>query len=272
MSQNERAEQFRELHERRECFVIPNPWDAGSAKLMAHHGFKALATTSAGLAFSKGFRDAEGLLSIDEVLSNAADIVQATILPVSADLENGYSNDPDQIYKTILAAANVGLVGGSIEDTTTDAHSPIRGFSHAVDCVRAAAEARNSLSFPFTLTARAENYLYDRPDLDDTIRRLQAFQDAGADVLFAPGLETRDDIAAVVNSLDKPVNVVMGLQGVVLSLKDLSEIGVRRVSLGSSLSRAAFGGLLEAITEIQQHGTFTFSERAVSFSHLNGYF
>ncbi len=271
-SQIEKAAIFKRLHEKDSCFIIPNPWDIGSAKILTNFGFEALATTSAGLAFSLGRRDGDGSLTCGEVLANARQIVEATDLPVSADLENGYSNQPEEISKTVTRAAQTGIVGGSIEDTTTNSSEPIREFGLAVECVRAAVEAKNSLSFSFMLTARAENYLYGRPDLADTICRLQAFQEAGADVLFAPGITSKEDIAAVVSSVDLPVNVVMGLQGVTLSLAELTAIGVRRVSLGSSLSRAAFGGFLNAISEIKQHGTFEFAERATPFGEMNAFF
>lgn len=272
LSQAEKAEKFRRLHDIDNCFIIPNPWDAGSAKILAQSGFKALATTSAGLAFSLGRRDGEGNLSCSEVLINARHIVEATDLPVSVDLENGYSNQPNKVSVTIKSAAEAGVVGGSIEDTTANPDAPIRDFELAVECVRAASEAKRALSFPFMLTARAENYLYGRPDLADTIKRLQAFQEAGADVLFAPGLVSREDISSLVSSVDLPVNVVMGLQGVKLGLSELSAIGVRRVSLGSSLSRAAFGGFLRAIDEVTKNGTFTYAESAVSFGEMNAAF
>jgi len=272
LSQAEKAVQFQQLHEQAECFVIPNPWDVGSAKILMQLGFEALATTSAGLAFSLGYSDAEGNLSCDVVLANARQIVEASNLPVSVDLENGYSGDPEKIGNTIRRAAESGVVGGSIEDTTICSDAPIRDFGLAVDCVAAAVEAKNRLNFPFMLTARAENYLYGRPDLKDTIRRLQAYQEAGADVLFAPGLTTKEDIASVVNSVDLPVNVVMGLQGVTLGVAELSALGVRRVSLGSSLSRAAFGGFLRAMEEIKAHGTFEFAEEAAPFGQINAFF
>ena len=271
-TQLEKAVGFKELHDRNYCFVIPNPWDVGSVKIIAHHGFEALATTSAGLAFSLGKRDAEGQLSINEVLENARQIVASTDLPVSADLENCYSNQPGDVFKTIQGAAEAGLVGGSIEDTTLNNDSPIRDLELAVEFVMAAVEAKNSLPFPFILTARAENFSYGRPDLNDTIRRLQAYQEAGADVLYAPGLARKEDITDVITSVDRPVNVVMGLQGTMLSLSELSEIGVRRVSLGSSLSRAAFGGLIDAIAEIKEKGTFTFADKAIPFGKLNSIF
>ena len=251
---------------------MPNPWDAGSAKILAHHGFEALATTSAGFAFAAGCRDAEGLLPLDKVLECTRELVDASALPVSADLENGYANDPGAVADTIMLAAAAGVVGGSIEDATTDRDSPIRELEHAADCVRAAAEAKRSLPFPFILTARAENYGYGRPDLDDTIRRLQAYQEAGADVLYAPGISSREEIAAVVSSVERPVNVVIGLQGTTPGLSELSELGVKRASLGSALFRAAYGELINAIREIRDQGTFTFAEKAVSFGVLNRFF
>ncbi len=272
ISQSETGNQFKHLHEREGCFVIPNPWDAGSAKILAHYGFEALATTSAGVAFSLGRRDSEGLISRDDVLNQTKQIVLATDLPVSADLENGYSNEPEQVAQTIELAAQIGLVGGSIEDTTLDKNDPIREIQHAADCVRAAVEAKNKLPFPFTLTARAENYLYGRPDLNDTIKRLQAYQEAGADVLYAPGLRTKEDISAVVTSVDRPVNVIMGARGVALSVTDVAALGVKRISLGSSLVRAALGEFIRAVEEIKQEGTFGFAENAASFDQLNKIF
>ena len=271
-SQQEKAAIFKLLHEQPGCFVIPNPWDAGSAKLLANLGFEALATTSAGLAFVLGRRDGKCLVSRDEALSNAHEIVSATELPVSADLENGYEDDPVGVSETIKCAGEVGLVGASIEDATGNPDNPIYEFGLAVERVRAASEAAKEFSFPFLLTARAENYLHGRPDINDTIRRLQAFQEAGADVLYAPGLKTRADIAAVVDSVDRPVNVVMGLQGLRLSIPELAELGVKRVSVGSSLNRVALGAFLKAAGEIKQHGTFSFSDAAVSSGDLDEIF
>lgn len=269
-SQAEKARDFRALHERSSAFIIPNPWDVGTARLLARLGFEALATTSAGYAFSVGQRD--GTVGRDRMMTHVGAIVSATDLPVSADLENGFGDDPDTVAQTIRIAARAGLVGGSIEDATGRAGDPIYEQALAVERVRAAAEAARSLPFPFTLTGRAENYLVGRPDLKDTIKRLQAYQEAGADVLYAPGLADKDDIAAVVRSVDRPVNVVMGLQGVQLDLEALSELGVKRVSVGSALSRAALGAFLRAAREMREHGTFTFATEAVSYREISAMF
>jgi 2-methylisocitrate lyase-like PEP mutase family enzyme len=271
-TQREIAEAFRALHARPGCFVIPNPWDIGTARILANFGFEALATTSAGLAFSLGRRDAEGAVSRDEALAHAKAIVEATPLPVSADLENGFGDTPETTAETIRLAAHAGLVGGSIEDATGKPDQPIYDFSVAVERVQAAVEAARALPVPFVLTARAENFLHGRPDLDDTLRRLQAFQEAGAEVLYAPGLRSRDDIATLVRSVERPVNVVMGLQGVTLRLPELAELGVKRVSLGSALSRAALGAFLRAAREIKEQGTFTFADEAAPFAEINDMF
>ena len=210
--QTTRAETFRQLHGRPGIFAIPNPWDAGSARILALLGFEALATTSAGFAFSLGKPDAEGAIGRDETLENARAIVDATDLPVSADLENGFGDDPAACAETIVRASATGLVGGSIEDATGRVDEPIYPFALAVERVAAAVQAARKLPFAFTLTARAENLINGRPDLADTLRRLEAFAAAGADVLYAPGLKSRADIEAVVKAVaPKPVNVVMGL-------------------------------------------------------------
>lgn len=269
-TQLEKGEAFRALHERDRAFVIPNPWDIGTARLLAILGFEALATTSAGYAFSVGQRD--NTIGRDKMMAHVSEIVTATDLPVSADLENGFGDDPETVAETIRLAAARGLAGGSIEDMTNHPDDPIYQRELAVERVRAAAEVVRSLPVPFTLTARAENYLVGRRDLKDTIKRLQAYQEAGANVLYAPGLADKEDIAAVVSSVDRPVNVVMGLQGVQLSLAELSKIGVKRVSVGSALSRAALGAFLRAAREMQEHGTFTFANDAVSFRDLSAMF
>jgi len=269
-TQVERGSAFRALHERDGAFIIPNPWDIGTARLLARLGFEALATTSAGYAFSMGQRDST--MGRDRLIANAGAIASATDLPVSADLENGFGDDPVSVVETVQRAALAGLVGGSIEDATNRQSDPIYEQQLAVDRIFAAAEAARALPFPFTLTARAENYLFGRPDLKDTIRRLQAYQDAGADVLYAPGLTSKDEIAAVVSSVDRPVNVVMGLQGAPLSLAALSEIGVKRVSVGSALTRAALGAFLRAAGEMREYGTFTFADEAVSYQDLSAMF
>ena len=269
-TQTEKGIAFRALHERDHAFIIPNPWDVGTARLLAHLGFEALATTSAGYAFSLGQRD--NTVGRDAMMAHVRAIAAATDLPVSADLENGFGDDPQTVAETIRLAGDAGLAGGSIEDSTARPDHPIYDLGLAVERVRAAVETARSLPFPFTLTARAENYLWGRPDLADTIRRLQAYQEAGADVLFAPGLTSREDIAAVVRSVDRPVNVVMGLQGVQLSLAELSEIGVKRISVGSALSRAALGAFLRAAREMRESGTFTFAAEAVSYREISAMF
>jgi 2-methylisocitrate lyase-like PEP mutase family enzyme len=261
------------LHERDGAFVIPNPWDAGSAKMLASLGFEALATTSAGLAFSLGRPDGEGAISREETLLNAKSIVDATALPVAADLENGFADDPEGCAETIRQAAAAGLVGGSIEDATGLAGAPIYPFAHAVARVEAAVAAARSLPFPFMLTARAENFLNGRMDLDDTIARLQAFAEAGADVLYAPGLRTREEIRAVVQALaPKPVNVLMGLSGVTLTVDELSALGVKRISVGSSLARAAYGAFFRAAEEVYGQGRFDYAEKAMPFAAMNQLF
>lgn len=270
LTQVEKGKIFRLLHERSNAFIIPNPWDIGTARLLAHLGFEALATTSAGYAFSVGQRD--NTIDRQTMVTHVAQIVSATDLPVSADLENGFGDSPETVAETIRLAAETGLVGGSIEDMLNRPDHPIYEIELAVERVGAAAEVARALPFPFTLTARTENYLVGRPDLKDTIQRLQAYQEAGADVLYAPGLTSKEDIISVVNSVDRPVNVVMGLQGVQLSLEELSEIGVKRVSVGSALSRAALGAFLRAAREMKTHGTFTFAEQAVSYKEISAMF
>lgn len=268
-----RGETLRELHRRPGIFVIPNPWDAGSAKILAHLGFEALATTSAGMAFSLGKPDGLGVVTREEALANARSIVEATPLPVSADLENGYGDDPSDCAETIRMAAEAGLAGGSIEDATGRPDDPIYPFELAVERVKAAVAAARGLSFPFTLTARAENLIHGRPDLKDTIDRLVAFAKAGADVLFAPGLTTKEEIGAIVRAVaPRPVNVVMGLGKGVFSLDDLAALGVRRVSLGSSLTRAAYGPFWRAAEEVRQRGTFEFAKGMVPYSEFNQLF
>lgn len=259
--QQVKFERFKELHSRGEAFVMPNPWDAGSARLLSSLGFEALATTSAGYAFSKGKRDSAGGLGRSELLENAAEIVAATKLPVSADLEDGFGAAPEVCAETIRMACDAGLIGGSIEDATGDAASPIYEFSEAVERVQAAAEAAKGL--PFLLTARAENFLWGRRDLDDTIKRLQAFSDAGADVLYAPGLPDIEAIKAVCAAVDKPVNVVMGLKGPNYTVIQLSDVGVRRISVGGSFARAALGALMRAAEEVKTTGTFSYAADAM---------
>lgn len=272
-SQLHQAQAFQALHRRPACFVLPNPWDAGSAKALAALGFEALATTSAGLAFSLGRQDGAGLISREDTLDNARAIIAATGLPVAADLENGFGDSPQECAQTIHLAAQAGLVGGSIEDASGQADTPIYPYELAVERIQASVEAARALPFPFTLCARAENFLHGRADLADTIRRLQAYAEAGADVLYAPGLRSREDIAAVVRAVaPKPVNVVMGLGSVSFTVSELAELGVKRISLGSSLARAAFGAFLRAAEEVRTQGSFTFAEQAEPFARINALF
>lgn len=266
-TQMEKGKAFRALHGRDRAFVIPNPWDVGTARILERLGFEALATTSAGFAFSLGKQDN----TVDRVvlLEHLAAISAASDLPVSADLGNGFGDAPKIAAETIRLAADAGVVGGSIEDATGRPDDPIYDHELAAERVKAAAEAARALPFPFTLTARAENYLNGRPELKDTIRRLQLYQAAGADVLYAPGLTRREDIAAVVKAVDRPVNVLAGLPGSHLSVDDLSRMGVRRVSIGSGLARAAYGAFLRAAREMREHGTFRFADEAVSLRELS---
>lgn len=264
----ERAAAFRALHERPGAFVIPNPWDVGSARLLAHLGFEALATSSAGYAFSIGQTD--GTVGRERMLEHVAALVAATELPVSADLENGFGAAPETCAETIRLAAATGLAGGSIEDFSGEA-ATIYPLELATERVRAAAEAARALPRPFTLTARAENFLHGRRDLADTIRRLQAYQEAGADVLYAPALTSREEIAAVVGAVDRPVNV-LALAGMPFTLADYTAMGVRRVSIGSALARAAFGAALRAAREMREQGSFGFTATAASMAEISAVF
>jgi 2-methylisocitrate lyase-like PEP mutase family enzyme len=267
-TQAEKAAVFRALHERPGAFIIPNPWDAGTARLLASLGFEALATTSLGLANSLGRPDGANAVSRAEVLENCRTIAGATDLPVNADLENGYADEPRAAAEMLRLAADAGVVGGSIEDATGDPGHPIYDFALAVERVHAAVETARSLAFPFMLTARAENLLHGRPDLDDTIGRLRAFEAAGADVLYAPGLRDLDSIRAVCEALAKPVNVIMAIAGTAFAVAELAAVGVRRISLGSALSRVALGAFLRAAREIAERGTFTRAEEAAGFADL----
>lgn len=263
----EKADYFHGLHHEQDAFIIPNPWDIGTARILASSGFKALATTSAGFAFSIGLRD--NTVPRDAVLAHIRDIAAATDLPVSADLENGFGDTPDSVGETIRLAGSCGVVGGSIEDSTGIEGEPIFPAQLAVERVRAAVAAARSLPFRFTLTARCENHLHGRNDLGDTIDRLQRYQEAGADVLYAPGLVSREDIAAVLSSVDRPVNVLAGMQAGRLGAAELSQLGVRRISIGSTLSRVAMGAFLRAAQEMLAHGTFAFAQSALSSAEAN---
>ncbi len=270
LTQSEKGRAFQALHEREGAFIIPNPWDVGTARLLAGLGFEALATTSAGFAFSVGQRD--NTIGRDQMMVHLAAIASGTELPVSADLENGFADEPEAVAETIRLAAAAGVVGGSIEDSTGRPDTPLYEIGRAAERVRAAVHVARALPFPFTLTARAENFLVGRTDLGETIKRLQAYQEAGADVLYAPGITSEADITMVVRSVDRPVNFLMGSPGVQLSLADLSRIGVKRISVGSALTRAALGAFLRAAREMREHGTFTFTDDAVSFREISDLF
>jgi 2-methylisocitrate lyase-like PEP mutase family enzyme len=272
LSQSEKAAIFQRLHERPEPFVIGNPWDAGTARVLTALGYEALSTTSAGLAFTLGRRDGTGAITRGEALANARSIVEATDLPVAADLENGYGHMPEDVAETICLAADAGLVGGSIEDATGDPADPIYGFTHAVERIEAAVLAAAKLPFRFMLVARAENYLHGRPDLLDTIRRLQAFERAGAEVLYAPGLTDPEDIRTVCSAVRRPVNVLAGIPGAPpLTVTQYGELGVRRISLGSGFHRAAVTAFLGAAREPIEQGTFTFTGNSTPLGDLKGW-
>jgi 2-methylisocitrate lyase-like PEP mutase family enzyme len=270
-TQAERAAAFRALHERPGIFIIPNPWDAGSARLLAALGFEALATTSLGLANVLGRIDGTGAVSRHEVLDNCRTIAGATDLPVNADLENGYAHEPKAAAEMIRLAAEAGVVGGSIEDATGDAARPIYDFGLAVERVHAAVEVARSLPSGFVLTARAENLLHGRQDLDDTIRRLQAFEKAGADVLYAPGLRDLATIRTVVASVSRPVNVVSHFDPAT-TLADLAATGAKRISVGGALSRLALAAFLRGAREMREQGGFTWLRDAVSSRELKAVF
>ena len=271
MMMGKKGAAFRALHHTNEAFIIPNPYDAGTAKLLELAGFEALATTSAGYAFSKGRPDNN--ISRDEVMRHGAEIVAATNLPVSADLENGFFDDPKEVSNTIRMAAEAGLVGGSIEDSTNDGREAAQydvGFAKAR--MAAAAETAKALPFPFTLTARAENFIVGNPDLADVIKRLQAYQEAGADVLFAPGVQDKKDIETLLRNIDLPLNILLGSSGNILTRDDLSALGVKRISTGSSLACAALGSFMRAAKELKEEGSFTYGEQAMPFAEINGLF
>lgn len=270
MTREEKFNQFQALHQRPGAFVIPNPWNAGSASILAALGFEALATTSSGYAFNAGLLDSPLALTREGILTNAQSIAEATHLPVSADLQNGFGDAPEACAETIRLAAEAGLAGGSIEDSTGRTDQPIYDFELAVERVRAAASQAHTSHF--VLTARCENFLCGRPDLDDTIRRLEAFAEAGADVLYAPGLPNLETISAVCAAVSKPVNVLMGLRGALYSVEELQAAGAKRISVGGSLARAALGAFVRAAREIKENGTFAFAEDAISQAELTGYF
>lgn len=269
-SQAEKVAVFRKLHERPGAFMIPNPWDAGTAKLLASMGFEALATTSLGLANSLGRVDGTNTVSRAEVLANCKVIADATPLPVNADLENGYADDPREAAEMIRLAADAGVVGGSIEDATGDDTRPIYDFQLSVERVHAAVEVARKVSF--VLTARAENLIHGRHDLDDTIRRLQAYEQAGADVLYAPGLKDLTTMRTVIASVSKPVNIVMTHGDPDITMAELEAIGAKRVSIGGSLNRLALAAFLRGAREMKDKGGFTWMREAVSSREIKPVF
>jgi 2-methylisocitrate lyase-like PEP mutase family enzyme len=268
-SVSEKAERFRALHEAPETFVVANAWDAGSARILSALGFPAIATSSGACAGVLGRRD--GMVTRDEALAHCKAIVEATSLPVSADLEKGFGDIPETAAETIRMAAEIGLVGASIEDATGDSARPLFEISHARDRIAASVEAARSILFPFTLTARAENFLRGNLDLDDTIRRLLAFEAAGADVLMAPGLPDLNAVREVCSALSRPFNFMAGIKGKSFTVTALSGAGVKRVSLATSLYRAAMTGLVNAAKEVSEHGTFDYLDATLPTPAVNGF-
>jgi 2-methylisocitrate lyase-like PEP mutase family enzyme len=270
ITQTEKALKFQKLHQRPGAFLIPNPWDAGSARILAGLGFEALATSSGASAAVFGRRD--GKLSREEALASARAIAAATDLPVAADLENGFGSSPDMVAETVRLAAEAGLIGGSIEDATADKTKPLYDISLATERLAAAVQEARALPFPFMLTARAENFIRGNPDLDDTIKRLLVYEKAGADVLFAPGLPNLEAIRAVCSAVSKPVNFMAGIRGKSFRVSELAEAGVKRISFASSLYRAAITALVEAASETNQSGTFNYLEKTITTADLNKFF
>lgn len=270
MDQAEKARSFRALHQQKKAFVIPNPWDIGSARILESLRFRALATTSAGHAFSLGVPD--NGTTPEEMLKHFEALARAVNLPVSADLGKGFGDSPQSVEESVTLTAATGVVGCSIEDATGRSDDPIYDISLAAERVAAAVNAARRLPFPFTLTARAENFLHGRRDLTDTINRLQAYQEAGADVLYAPGLATKEEITTVIASVDRPLNVLAGVPGMRLSVAELSMLGVQRISTGSALSRAALSAFVRAAHEIADRGTFDFVADAISYASANELF
>jgi 2-methylisocitrate lyase-like PEP mutase family enzyme len=266
-TQADKAHRFRSLHEQRTPLLIPNPWDIGSARILAQFGFEALATSSAASAAALGRRD--GSITRDEALAHARSIVSATDLPVSADLENGFGHEPSVVAQTILMATETGLVGASIEDSTGNKDRPLYDIGHGTERITAAAEAARSSPFPFTLTARAENFLHGNANLDDTIQRLVAYEEAGADMLFAPALPDLAAVRAVCAAVSRPVNFMVGIRGKSFTVAELTEAGVKRISFGASLHRAAMTSLVNAAREAKEHGTFRYLDHTLTKPELN---
>jgi len=269
-AQRDKGSRFTALHQQPGAFLIPNPWDAGSARILASLGFEALATSSGAAAGVNGRRD--GKLSRDQALAQCRAIAEAVDIPVSGDLENGFGHSPAEVAETIRLAAAAGLVGCSIEDHTGDPARLLYEISHAAERIAAAAEAAKSLPFKFTLTARAENFVRGKPDLDDTIRRLQAYEKAGADVLFAPALPDLATVHQVCKSVSKPVNFMVAIRGKSFTVPELIDAGVKRISLAASLYRAAMTGLIEAASEAKQSGTFTYLDKTLTTAELIKFF
>ncbi len=266
ITQKEKASRFQALHQRNGVFLIPNPWDAGSARILAGLGFEAFATSSSAAAATLGRRD--GRLSRDEAIASARAIAHATDVPVSGDMEKGFGDGPDAAAETVRQVAETGLVGCSIEDSTGDKHRPLFEIQLATERIAAAVQAARSLPFSFTLTARAENFVHGKLDLDDAIQRLQAYEKAGADVLFAPGLPDLAAVRAVCSAVSKPVNFMSGIRGKSFSVAELAEAGVKRISFASSLYRAAMSGLVNAATEAKERGTFGYLEKVMTGADL----
>jgi 2-methylisocitrate lyase-like PEP mutase family enzyme len=269
MTQETKAIQFEKLHKRPGVFLIPNPWDAGSARILTGLGFEALATSSAGSAAALGVRD--GQLTREQALAHAREVVKATTLPVSGDLEDGFGQSPETAAQTVMLAAEAGLVGCSIEDWTRDKEQPLYEIQLAAERVEAAAKAARSLPFPFTLTARAETCVRGRLDLDETIKRLVAFEKAGAHVLFAPGLPDLVAVRAVCSAVSKPVNFAVGIRDKSFSVAELAQAGVKRISFAASFYRAAMTGLIEAAREAKEKGTFSYLTQTMTTAELSSF-
>jgi 2-methylisocitrate lyase-like PEP mutase family enzyme len=264
-----RRKQFKALHAERKAFVMPNPFDVGTTRILEGLQFEALATTSAGFAFTHGLKDAEGLITRDMALEHAAEIVGATTLPVNGDLENGFGHSPEDVAETIRGAIEAGLSGCSIEDYTTDPKNPYYGFEQAVDRINAAVDTRNSLAPDFVLTARSEAPIESDADLQEAIRRLSAFADAGADCVYAPDLADRQHIEHALSNIAKPLNILAGRKNFHLTRKELGDLGVARISIGSGLARIAFGAFTVAAEHMKDGGTFGCFDRAEGMNEFD---
>jgi 2-methylisocitrate lyase-like PEP mutase family enzyme len=269
-TQQQKSAAFVALHQNSGCFLIPNPWDKGSAILLESMGFKALASTGAGYAFTLGKADLA--VGAKDMLGYFKDLCDVTDVPVSADMQNGFGDSPESAAQTIIEAARVGLVGGSIEDAGGNSLNAIYDIDFATERIAAAVQASKSLNFKFMLTARCENYLYGNPSIGDTIKRLQAYQEAGADVLYAPGIQSVEDIKAVLSSIDRPMNLLMGFASSQLTVAEVAALGVKRISIGGSMARAAMGALKRAGAEMLEHGTFSYAKEALAGKDLNALF